>query len=116
MATRALPSKAKSRRTSRACDFCHKRGRRCKKDTESSLQCITCIDFGVACTWSRVPVKRGTKPRSGNRAAPWTLSEAKHGSIELMEKLIDTFFEAVYPVFVSPLLTVRLLTDNDKGP
>lgn len=100
MSTRAVSLKAKSRRTSRACDFCHKRSHPCKKETESSLQCITCIEFGVACTWSRVPAKRGIKPRSSNRAALWTLSETKHGSIELIEKLIDNFFEAVYPAFV----------------
>lgn len=121
MSTRAVSSKAKSRRTSRACDFCHKRGRRCKKDTETSLQCTTCIDFGVACTWSRVPAKRGTKPRSGNRPASWTLSDNKHGSIELIEKLIDNFFEAVYPVSVPllrlcnhSLITTRAITIHEK--
>lgn len=115
MSTFAVSSKVKSRRTTRACDFCHKRGRRCKKDTEGSLQCTTCLDFGVACTWSRVPAKRGTKPRSGNRAASWTLTKTKHGSIALMEKLIDNFFEAVYPVFAPPLSSVQSSSDNDQG-
>ncbi|KAH8697841.1 putative C6 transcription factor [Talaromyces proteolyticus] len=94
--------KAKSRRATRACDFCHKRGRRCKRENESSLQCATCIDYGVACTWSRVPAKRGTKPRYKSRvAAPWTLSESIHGPMTLIEILIDNFFESVYPVAIT---------------
>lgn len=63
----------KQKRAFHACDFCHRRGLRCKPQglgaTKShalpqALSCLTCIEYGQQCTRSRQPRKRGTKPRS----------------------------------------------------
>ncbi|KAF5666820.1 C6 transcription factor [Fusarium circinatum] len=95
-------------RISKACDFCHKRARKCKLPwAEGSLSCLTCIEHDVACTWTRVTAKRGVKPQSGRLAqntnescdvGPWMYDERIHGPRDTIRALIDTFFQTVYPV------------------
>ncbi|CVL12484.1 uncharacterized protein FPRN_15080 [Fusarium proliferatum] len=100
----------KLRRVSKACDFCHKRARKCKlPSAEGSLSCLTCLEHDVPCTWTRVTAKRGVKPRSGRLAqqntnqscgvGPWIYDQRIHGSRDTIRALIDTFFQTVYPVF-----------------
>ncbi|KAF5244269.1 hypothetical protein FANTH_7779 [Fusarium anthophilum] len=96
-------------RVSKACDFCHKRARKCKlPSAEGSLSCLTCIEHDVPCTWTRVAAKRGVKPRSGRLAQntnescgvhPWIYDQRIHGPRDSIRALIDTFFQTVYPVF-----------------
>lgn len=52
-------------RASLACDFCHGRGLKCRQSAISGRQpssCLTCIDYGVACTVDRPVRRRGRKP------------------------------------------------------
>lgn len=96
------PRSVKSKRVLKACDFCHKRGRGCKIDPTDNSRCLTCLDFGVNCTWNRPSAKRG-KPRGSKvTGVPWTLSVDQHGSRELIQDLLVNFFESVYPVLVPP--------------
>ncbi|KAF5964748.1 c6 transcription factor [Fusarium coicis] len=99
----------KLRRVSKACDFCHKRARKCKLPlAEGSLSCLTCLEHDVPCTWTRVTAKRGVKPRSGRLAqqnsdescgvGPWIYDQRIHGPRDTIHALIDTFFQTVYPV------------------
>ncbi|KAK1957248.1 hypothetical protein LY78DRAFT_403306 [Colletotrichum sublineola] len=66
----------KRRRITKACDFCHRRGRKCKPVPEGSgvaagvaspggtPSCLTCIEHGATCTWNRVAAKRGVKSKT----------------------------------------------------
>ena len=56
----------KSRRISRACDYCHQRSIRCINAGGS--QCQKCIEFDQPCTYERAVKKRGVKPKSEARA------------------------------------------------
>lgn len=57
----AAPTKPKKlRRSTRACDFCHRRSIRCKP-SETPGRCQNCCDFDVACTYDRPAKKRGVK-------------------------------------------------------
>ncbi|OLN87638.1 hypothetical protein CCHL11_05617 [Colletotrichum chlorophyti] len=112
----------KRRRITKACDFCHRRGRKCKPAPEGSgatvpagpgghPSCLTCIEHGADCTWDRVAAKRGVKsktspastkqPQSGDDADTdrWFYDESRHGSRSLIYRLICIFFDTVYPVF-----------------
>src|SRR5688572_31409583 len=102
----------KLKRVSKACDFCHKRARKCRSAVDASpgtRPCLTCIEHDVTCTWTRITAKRGVKPQSGRsfrRAGPrasedrsWTYNERRHGSRDSIRTLLDTFFETVYPVY-----------------
>lgn len=65
-----MPKSANSRvrRVSRACDFCHARGLKCRWRSvsdlarEQSVGCLTCNDYEVECTMDRPIRKRGRKP------------------------------------------------------
>ncbi|GJD00006.1 C6 transcription factor [Colletotrichum higginsianum] len=65
----------KRRRITKACDFCHRRGRKCKPVPEGTgagagaspggtPSCLTCIEHGATCTWNRVAAKRGVKSKT----------------------------------------------------
>ena len=90
----------KRRRITRACDFCHRRGRKCRPGAETPDVCSTCITQGVQCTWNRVPARRGAKPRSQNRRK-WVLVEERHGCKAVLEALVEVFFRDVYPMYVA---------------
>ncbi|ROT42010.1 hypothetical protein SODALDRAFT_5197 [Sodiomyces alkalinus F11] len=126
----------KRRRITKACDFCHRRGRKCKlppgvDQTSSSstpglpsghITCLTCVEHGATCTWTRVAAKRGVKSKSsphgsssrgGTAASPttpstpavagddkaWAYTEARHGDPDLVRGLLRIFFDTVYPIF-----------------
>ncbi|KAL3449083.1 hypothetical protein BJX65DRAFT_274044 [Aspergillus insuetus] len=89
------------RRATRACDFCHKRGRRCRP-SEDPLVCTTCAEYAVSCTWARTPAKRGTKPRQ--QSTSWQIDESRHGSRDIIQVLIDNYFESIYPMSVPDLV------------
>ncbi len=55
------PRALKGRRISRACDFCHRRGIRCRPSQENPAQCQNCADFGQGCTYNRTLKRRGGK-------------------------------------------------------
>ncbi|RDW83629.1 uncharacterized protein DSM5745_03955 [Aspergillus mulundensis] len=68
------PTKTKTRRITQACDFCHRRGVKCRpKPSESGItapegtSCLTCEEYGQECTRKRQPKKRGTKPRGESK-------------------------------------------------
>ncbi|TEA18470.1 hypothetical protein C8034_v009495 [Colletotrichum sidae] len=132
----------KRRRITKACDFCHRRGRKCKPapapqggapggdvgvggglttGSDGHASCLTCIEHGATCTWNRIAAKRGVKSKtspssakqaqSGDEEADrgWTHShthsrthtydESRHGSRNLVYRLLCIFFDTVYPVF-----------------
>ncbi|KAI9367376.1 hypothetical protein BJX61DRAFT_547541 [Aspergillus egyptiacus] len=64
-----FPTKVKSKRVTQACDFCHRRGLKCKVGPQT-FPCLTCLEYGQECTRKRQPKKRGTKPRGGRKEAP----------------------------------------------
>lgn len=112
----------KRRRITKACDFCHRRGRKCKPAEQQSgvapvigpdgnLSCLTCIEHGAECTWTRVAAKRGVKSktsptsvkasRSSEGASDrWSYDESRHGSRNLVYRLICIFFDTIYPMLV----------------
>ncbi|KAF3799788.1 hypothetical protein GCG54_00009977 [Colletotrichum gloeosporioides] len=113
----------KRRRVTKACDFCHRRGRKCKPVTEGSgvtpvtgpdgqPSCLTCIEHSAQCTWNRVAAKRGVKSKTspasikqphqqgeGGGSDRCFYDESRHGSRNLVHRLICIFFDTVYPVF-----------------
>lgn len=121
----------KRRRVTKACDFCHRRGRKCKPVTEGSgvtpvtgpdgqPSCLTCIEHSAQCTWNRVAAKRGVKSKTspasikqphqqgeGGGSDRCFYDESRHGSRNLVHRLICIFFDTVYPVFVFPRLKVN---------
>lgn len=61
----------KRQRASQACDFCHGRGLRCRRNitsdndpSQGESSCLACQDYGVDCTVLRTVKKRGRKPKS----------------------------------------------------
>ncbi|KAF6824131.1 C6 transcription factor [Colletotrichum musicola] len=111
----------KRRRITKACDFCHRRGRKCKPadrqsgvapvvDADGNLSCLTCIEHGADCTWTRVAAKRGVKSKTSPTSAKpsrsvdggsdrWFYDESRHGSPNLVYRLICIFFDTIYPIF-----------------
>ncbi|KAB8223228.1 Zn(II)2Cys6 transcription factor [Aspergillus novoparasiticus] len=55
----------KFQRTSKACDFCHRRSIKCTKLRGLLERCQNCADFDIPCTYERPSRRRG-----GNRRAP----------------------------------------------
>jgi len=95
--------RTKQRRSTRACDFCHSRGVRCRQsDTVNpppELTCTTCIEYGESCTWNRA-TKRGTK--SGTASIVGTALSWKQKVSEnrvSMSPLIDVYLDTIHPVF-----------------
>ncbi|RDW67677.1 hypothetical protein BP6252_09073 [Coleophoma cylindrospora] len=66
-------SKVKQRRATRACDFCHRRGLKCRPTEPPSSSCATCIEYHTECTSTRKVVKRGKKPTKSSPAAGETV-------------------------------------------
>ncbi|KAK8200339.1 hypothetical protein HDK77DRAFT_225608 [Phyllosticta capitalensis] len=58
----------KLQRASRACDFCHKRSIKCKPSDVDSQRCQNCVDFDIACTYTR-PWRRARGPATAPAAA-----------------------------------------------
>ncbi|OCL02245.1 hypothetical protein AOQ84DRAFT_190536 [Glonium stellatum] len=56
------PNPRKSRRISRACDFCNRRSIRCRASAEDTTKCQNCVDYGQNCTYDRPAKRRGAKP------------------------------------------------------
>ncbi|KAM0274366.1 hypothetical protein ACHAQH_007903 [Verticillium albo-atrum] len=114
----------KRRRITKACDFCHRRGRKCKlpsatsPDSTANLTCLTCIEHGAACTWDRVAAKRGVKSKapevsrktSSVAEETWTYDETRHGDRGLIRGLLRIFFDTVYPIF--PFFAETVLIDE----
>lgn len=61
-----MPGQQKKQRTSRACDFCHRRSIRCRPSTEESDKCQNCSDYGLTCAFNRPVKKRGLKPSASS--------------------------------------------------
>ena len=114
----------KSRRISRACDFCHRRGSRCRPSEEDAGVGGNCRDFGQECTYHRPAKRRGVRPKSARvENLPWSassgtgvkglsqqrqLSQANHewhppSNIRqaIVVDLIDVYFEVVYAMYAS---------------
>lgn len=102
----------KRRRITKACDFCHRRGRKCKIPPSANpndarpVVCLTCVEHGATCTWERVAAKRGVKSRpcgSPGATSPqnheaWAYDAARHGDAATVRGLIRVFFDTVYPM------------------
>lgn len=106
----------KSRRVTRACDYCHRRAIRCLRDPDAP-SCHNCFQFDQPCTYARQAKKRGTKPKVQNGtsvATPGTLphsSSSDNGSSQqtwtapfvasqaVIMSLAEVYFEIVYPIF-----------------
>ncbi|KAF3808435.1 hypothetical protein GCG54_00006293 [Colletotrichum gloeosporioides] len=102
--TRPTPQR-KSRRITQACDFCHKRGIKCRAapadaSSPGNKSCLTCIEYDQECTRHRQPKKRGTKPRG---------SEGSHGggkdrrcqldNRKIVTALLDVYLDTIHPTF-----------------
>ncbi|KAI4860708.1 hypothetical protein F4820DRAFT_97407 [Hypoxylon rubiginosum] len=124
-------ARVKSRRVTQACDFCHRRGVKCREappnseSTETST-CLTCIEYGQECTRKRQPKKRGTKPRGLpvgivlNRlsrvqiagpfdvidpAVSFKTSASSLDNRKIITTLLDVYLDTVHPSF--PLFCER---------
>jgi hypothetical protein len=98
-----MPPKAllqtERQRVSRACDFCHQRGLRCRSDKTSNA-CRTCTEYAVECTSSRPTRKRGrrpttsvTKKSAGADHDPRTGLDARHLTKRLLQIYCDTMYQ-----------------------
>ncbi|KAJ5742192.1 hypothetical protein N7533_011601 [Penicillium manginii] len=54
----------KLQRISRACDFCNRRGIKCRQNEDPLGRCQNCVDFDVLCTFDRPAKRRGVKAGS----------------------------------------------------
>lgn len=106
----------KSRRTTRACDYCHQRAKRCLHPPNTT-RCSNCAQFDQPCTYDRQAKKRGVKPKSNGPSlvsAPATTSVSATDSHETLQQkwsapfvarqavivsLAEVYFEIVYPIF-----------------
>jgi hypothetical protein len=121
------PGMTKSRRITQACDFCHRRGLKCRTAENlvlnSKSPCQTCLEFGEVCTRNRGAKKRGTKHQS---ALSSTLSQVLQDhnpsenylakeldpsaavdrssssnilrSRKIIEELLDVYLDTVHPM------------------
>lgn len=48
---------------SRACDYCHKRSKRCRASNHEEVRCQNCVAFDQPCTFDRPQKRRGAAPR-----------------------------------------------------
>jgi hypothetical protein len=91
------PLQTERQRVSRACDFCHQRGLRCRRDRPSEV-CRTCTDYAVECTSSRPTRKRGRRPTTsvakgdGDHDPPKCL-HARHLTKRLLQIYCDTMYQ-----------------------
>jgi hypothetical protein len=93
------PLQTERQRVSRACDFCHQRGLRCRRDRSSDV-CRTCTEYAVECTSSRPTRKRGrrpttsvTKKSAGADLGPHTGLDARHLTNRLLQIYCDTMYQ-----------------------
>ncbi|KAL4925362.1 uncharacterized protein BDV17DRAFT_294583 [Aspergillus undulatus] len=118
------PTKLRAKRVSQACDFCHRRGLKCKTDSNPTSTptertfCLTCVEYGQECTRERRPKKRGTKPRAVNSPArkgtpdavttstqqpPLTAIAGRPASAlanrRTMTLLLDVYLDSIHPNF-----------------
>lgn len=114
MSSTRKPSRAKLRRTTQACDYCHQRAIRCQRDEKDS-RCLKCVQFGQSCTYARPAKRRGVKPRTASPSAsvhtlqrspnendtqPQPRWAAPHvASQAIVMSLAEVYFEVVYPIF-----------------
>ncbi|ODV89657.1 hypothetical protein CANCADRAFT_46071 [Tortispora caseinolytica NRRL Y-17796] len=118
-----LVIRRKVNRVSRACDFCHKRGVRCKPmpgvDPAVLSNCLTCFEHNVSCTYTRPGRKRGSKARgispsssvhteSGGlpiasyvRPSSDTSYSSRYQKIHpaTVRALVNIYFDTIYPIF-----------------
>ncbi|KAI1611240.1 hypothetical protein EDD37DRAFT_443571 [Exophiala viscosa] len=102
----------KSRRITRACDYCHKRSIRCTSGNGS--RCQSCIDFDQPCTYNRAAKRRGVTPRarvaSPSFSRPLSVNAHPNPSSQswrapmiatqaVVMSLVEVYFEIVYPIF-----------------
>ena len=110
------PPGARSRRVTRACDYCHRRAIRCLRD-DNALRCLKCIQFDQPCTYARPAKRRGVKPDSKSISPTATVtmlgtSQDKSdmqsrlrwtapliASQAVVMSLAEVYFEVVYPIF-----------------
>jgi hypothetical protein len=91
------PLQTERQRVSRACDFCHQRGLRCRRDKTSNA-CRTCTEYAVECTSSRPMRKRGRRPttsvvtKNGDHDPPPSL-HARHLTKRLLTIYCDTMYQ-----------------------
>lgn len=119
-------SPIRQRRATRACDFCHKRGIKCRPGPTASIpaatisgtpappSCLTCKEYSVECTQLRALAKRGTKVGSRKRpryessasqplaiqqevASPYEIPSDVRSN--LMKSLVDVYFDTIYPMY-----------------
>jgi hypothetical protein len=96
----------KRQRASKACDFCHARGLRCRRvaaeengEQSEDTGCLTCKDYGVSCTMNRPVKKRGRKAQVlSSDESEIRLTEDSHiMSLQTIHKLVriyrDTMFQ-----------------------
>ena len=115
------PSPRKSRRVTKACDFCHGRGIRCRTDpSNANRRCRSCIDYDEECTFDRPVKKRGgpvrrrnlsianeiqcpgttQKPRSQVVTPDESWIPAQIANQATIVDLVEIYFEVVYPMYV----------------
>ncbi|KAK2037951.1 hypothetical protein LZ31DRAFT_570469 [Colletotrichum somersetense] len=96
----------KRQRASRACDFCHTRGLRCRRGPESPSQiyesragCLTCRDYEIECTMNRPIRKRGRKPAAPEPGERGSDQSTQHdtGFPFLSEKDLETRWQDGIP-------------------
>ncbi|KAB5566249.1 hypothetical protein GE09DRAFT_1106052 [Coniochaeta sp. 2T2.1] len=130
-----MPSQSvqqRSQRASRACDFCHGRGLKCRRASDNRPSatvgwpgCLTCTDYGVQCTMIRPIRRRGRKPMTprpdpdelyvrpmGQEDSPQTQG---FGSLHAIRRLVQIYRDTMYQCYFPFLPEKDLLTRWDNG-
>ncbi|KAK5050911.1 hypothetical protein LTR84_003470 [Exophiala bonariae] len=110
----------KRRRATQACDFCRGRSIKCRPQTQYgspsfavdlTASCLTCLEYGQDCVRSRLPKKRGTKPRQkrlehkslDNPTGEVELNDAIKLQLQQRRKvlttLLDIYLDTIHPLF-----------------
>jgi Fungal specific transcription factor domain/Fungal Zn(2)-Cys(6) binuclear cluster domain len=102
-------------RASYACDFCHTRGLKCRRQTSNGRNleeagCLTCTDYGAQCTLNRPIRRRGRKPQ---RRSPNGIQQ--HGSLDATRRLIRVYRNTMYQCYFPFLPEKDLLTRWENG-
>ncbi|KAL3473417.1 hypothetical protein BJX99DRAFT_261347 [Aspergillus californicus] len=121
MQSQSQSQRKKAQRASHACDFCHSRGLRCRRSSQTNKSrasidhCLTCIDYAVQCTLNRPIQKRGrkstktTRPQSRPNAYPPGNVQSDPGSAvqQLIRIYRDTMYQCYFPFLPEKDLLTR---------
>lgn len=134
------PNRVKAKRITQACDFCHRRGLKCRAASpnltpQPGASCLTCQEYGQECTRNRQPKKRGTKPKADTPGINLSERASSRGSVDralndvrglssigggmpstnltnrkVITALLDIYLDTIHPMYEQKLVLFSRLT------